>query len=96
MTARDLNGAVLWMLAGALCLFGAGLLAAVSTWDRAATDRAYVDASARAVRVEQGGAAGDAAPVRLWVPEENAVADQRLWLQQMQLNQRRIQPKGRS
>lgn len=96
MTARDLNAAVLWMLAGALCLFGAGLLAAVSSWDRAATDRAYVEASARALRVEQAGPAAGAAGLRLWVPEEDAAADRRLWLQQMQLNQRRSQPKGRS
>ena len=96
MRARDLNSAVMWMLAGALCLFGAALLAAVSAWDRAATDRAYVDASARALRVEQAGPAAGAAPLRLWVPAENASADQRLWLQQMQLDRRRVQPKGRS
>ncbi len=95
MRTQDLNGAVLWMLAGALCLFGAGLLAAISAWDRAATDRAYVDASARAVRVEQAGLASNATRMQLWVPEEDAAADQRLWLQQMQLNQRRIQPKSR-
>jgi hypothetical protein len=90
MRRNELNGAVLWMLAGALCLFCAGLLNAISTWDLAATDRAYVDATARALQAERDGTvARNAAGLRLWVPSDGALPNAKLWTQQMLLDQGR-------
>ena len=88
MRRQDLDGAVLWMLSGALLLFSAGLLFALSAWDRAATDRAYVEAAARAEH------AGSPA-LRVWVPQQDATATARLWQQQWMLDQQGGQPKGR-
>jgi hypothetical protein len=94
MRRQDLNGAVLWMLAGALCLFCAGLLHAVSVWDVAATDRAYVDATARAAQAERDGVvAREASGMRLWVPSDGTTPDTRLWQQQIMLNLGRGQRK---
>jgi len=53
--------------AGLLVLLG-GILFAVARWNQAATDRAFVDAAARAARLPESAAA----PPRFWMPVASA------------------------
>ncbi|EHM02680.1 hypothetical protein HMPREF9946_00949 [Acetobacteraceae bacterium AT-5844] len=78
MIQQELNGAALRMLAGALALSCGALLYAISVWDDAATDRAYVEAAKRAAIAERTGAlAAEEARTRAWVPMPFAMPEPR-------------------
>jgi hypothetical protein len=73
---RELNSAALAMLAGGVALFCAALTHGISTWDEAATDRAYVEAAARAVQAERSGVLeAEESSTRMWVPAEAALPE---------------------
>jgi hypothetical protein len=74
MRQQDLNSAALMLLGGALLLFCGALIHAISAWDDAATDRAYVAAATRAAEVERNGTlAREAGTTNLWIPAETAL-----------------------
>jgi len=87
MMRRELNGAALALLAGSVALFCAGLIFAVSNWDEAVTDRAYVEAARRAVEAERSGTlAAEEGRMRMWVPQDSAVPAPGFRLREEQLS----------
>lgn len=63
-----INRARLFLLGAGLLVLLGGMIFAVARWNQAATDRAFVDAAARAARLP----AAASAPPRFWMPVASA------------------------
>ncbi|WP_137126811.1 hypothetical protein [Roseomonas sp. HF4] len=63
-----INRARLYLLGAGLLVLLGGMIFAVARWNQATTDRAFVDAAARAARLPEAAAA----PPRFWMPVASA------------------------